>query len=58
VLCRMMANLVKAILLCRHHEAYTDGLIAERNRAKMALRQSEALFHNLACISPHIPAFH
>jgi hypothetical protein len=54
----MMANLVKAILLCRHHEAYTDGLIAERNRAKMALRQSEALFHNLACISPHIPAFH
>ena len=48
----VMANLVKAILLCRHHEAYTGGLVAERNGATVALRQSESLFHNLARISP------
>ena len=35
----VMANLAKAILLCRHHEAYTAGLITERDVAWENLRK-------------------
>jgi HD-GYP domain-containing protein (c-di-GMP phosphodiesterase class II) len=35
----VMANLSKAILLCRHHEAFTAGLVAERDVAWENLRK-------------------
>ena len=35
----VMANLAKAILLCRHNEAYTAGLVAERDVAWESLRK-------------------
>ena len=35
----VMANLAKAILLCRHHEAFTAGLVAERDVAWEGLRK-------------------
>jgi len=35
----VMANLGKAILLCRHHEAYTAGLVSERDVAWEKLRK-------------------
>ena len=35
----VMANLAKAILLCRHHEAYAAGLISERDKAWENLRK-------------------
>ncbi len=35
----LMANLAKAILLCRHHEAFTAGLVTERNAAWENLRK-------------------
>lgn len=35
----VMANLAKAILLCRHHEAYTAGLVTERDVAWENLRK-------------------
>ncbi len=35
----VMANLAKAVVLCRHHEAYTAGLITERDAAWENLRK-------------------
>ncbi len=35
----VMANLAKAILLCRHHDAYTAGLVTERDVAWESLRK-------------------
>ena len=35
----VMANLAKAILLCRHHDAYTTGLVTERDVAWENLRK-------------------
>jgi putative nucleotidyltransferase with HDIG domain len=35
----VMANLAKAILLCRHHDAYTAGLVSERDVAWENLRK-------------------
>lgn len=35
----VMANLAKSVLLCRHHEAYTAGLISERDVAWENLRK-------------------
>ena len=35
----VMANLAKAIVLCRHHEAYTAGLITERDVAWRSLHK-------------------
>lgn len=40
----VMANLAKAILLCRHNEAYTSGIIADRDRAWEALKREQKLF--------------
>ncbi len=40
----VMANLAKAVLLCRHHEAYTAGLAAERDTALEALKREQKLF--------------
>jgi PAS domain S-box-containing protein len=38
----VMANLARAITLCRHHEAYTAGLLAERDAARMGLERFRA----------------
>jgi PAS domain S-box-containing protein len=38
----VMANLARAITLCRHHEAYTAGLVAERDAARMGLERFRA----------------
>ncbi|HLY96811.1 MAG: HD-GYP domain-containing protein, partial [Sideroxydans sp.] len=35
----VMANLARAILLCRHHDAYTAGLVTERDVAWQNLRR-------------------
>ncbi|BBI99933.1 hypothetical protein FGKAn22_16260 [Ferrigenium kumadai] len=35
----VMANLAKAILLCRHYDAYTAGLVSERDVAWESLRK-------------------
>ncbi|MCC8994631.1 MAG: EAL domain-containing protein [Candidatus Contendobacter sp.] len=48
----VMANLAKAVLLCRNNEAYTRSLESDRDRATEELRESEqqlhALFNNMA----------
>lgn len=48
----VMANLAKAVLLCRNNEAYASSLESERVRAIDALQESErrlhTLFHNMA----------
>src|SRR5512145_44080 len=44
----VMANLAKAILLCRYHDAYTGGLIAERDSSQLALAASEEKFRAIS----------
>jgi PAS domain S-box-containing protein/putative nucleotidyltransferase with HDIG domain len=44
----VMANLSKAIVLCRNNEAYTADLISERDVARRARAVSEERFHHLA----------
>lgn len=44
----VMANLAKAILLCRYHDAYTSGLIAERDSSQLALAASEEKFRAIS----------
>jgi PAS domain S-box-containing protein len=44
----VMANLAKAILLCSYHDAYTGGLIAERDSSQMALATSEEKFRAIS----------
>ncbi len=44
----VMANLAKAILLCRYHDAYTGGLIAERDSSQAALAASEEKFRAIS----------
>jgi PAS domain S-box-containing protein len=38
----VMANLARAMTLCRHHEAYTAGLLAERDAARIGLERFRA----------------
>lgn len=38
----VMANLARAITLCRDHEAYTAGLVAERDAARLGLERFRA----------------
>jgi PAS domain S-box-containing protein len=38
----VMANLARAITLCRDHEAYTAGLVAERDAARVGLERFRA----------------
>lgn len=44
----VMANLAKAILLCRHHEAYTAGLVTERDVAWESLRKVNSALKTLS----------
>jgi PAS domain S-box-containing protein/putative nucleotidyltransferase with HDIG domain len=44
----VMANLAKAIQLCRYHDAYTGGLIAERDTSQQALAASEEKFRAIS----------
>lgn len=44
----VMANLAKAILLCRHNDAYTAGLQAERDEAQRFQAESEKKFRSMA----------
>ncbi len=44
----VMANLAKAITLCRNNEAYATNLISERDVARQARAISEERFHHLA----------
>jgi PAS domain S-box-containing protein len=44
----VMANLAKAILLCSYHDAYTGGLIAERDTSQLALAASEEKFRAIS----------
>jgi PAS domain S-box-containing protein/putative nucleotidyltransferase with HDIG domain len=43
----VMANLAKAILLCRHNDAYAAGLLAEREMAQQSLEESEEKFRSI-----------
>jgi PAS domain S-box-containing protein/putative nucleotidyltransferase with HDIG domain len=43
----VMANLAKAILLCRHNDAYTASLMSERDIAKQSLAISEEKFRSI-----------
>lgn len=43
----VMANLAKAIVLCRHNDAYTTGLLGERDEARQSHRESEQKFHSI-----------
>lgn len=43
----VLANLSRAIVLCRDHEALTAGLVAERDSARAALEESEAKFRGI-----------
>jgi len=44
----VMANLAKAILLCRYHDAYAGGLIAARDASQLALTASEDKFRAIS----------
>src|SRR5512143_2039488 len=44
----LMANLAKAIVLCRSHDAYTGGLIAARDASQQALTASEERFRAIS----------
>jgi PAS domain S-box-containing protein/putative nucleotidyltransferase with HDIG domain len=44
----VMANLAKAIRLCSYHDAYTSGLIAERDTSQQALAASEEKFRAIS----------
>ncbi len=44
----VMENLAKAIMLCRHHEAYTAGLITERDVAWEGLRKVNRALRTLS----------
>jgi putative nucleotidyltransferase with HDIG domain len=44
----VLANLAKAILLCRHNEAYTAALASERNQAELALRKANRALKTLS----------
>jgi PAS domain S-box-containing protein/putative nucleotidyltransferase with HDIG domain len=44
----VMANLAKAIQLCRYHDAYTGGLIAARDSSQAALAASEEKFRAIS----------
>ncbi len=44
----VMANLAKAIRLCSYHDAYTGGLIAERDISQQALAASEEKFRAIS----------
>ncbi len=43
----VMANLAKAILLCRHNDIYAEGLVNERNTARQSLADSEDKFRSI-----------
>lgn len=43
----VMANLAKAILLCRHNDIYAAGLVSERNTARQSLAESEEKFRSI-----------
>jgi PAS domain S-box-containing protein/putative nucleotidyltransferase with HDIG domain len=43
----VMANLAKAITLCRHNDAYAAGLLAEREMAQLSLEESEEKFRSI-----------
>jgi PAS domain S-box-containing protein/putative nucleotidyltransferase with HDIG domain len=45
----VMANLAKAILLCRRNDAYAASLMAERDQAQQSLAESEERFRGMAC---------
>lgn len=44
----VMANLAKAILLCRHHNAYTRSLVDARAQAESANRAKSAFLANMS----------
>ncbi|MBI5006620.1 MAG: PAS domain S-box protein [Nitrosomonadales bacterium] len=44
----VMANLAKAIILCRSHDVYTGGLIAARDTSLQALATSEEKFRAIS----------
>jgi len=44
----VMANLAKAILLCRRNDAYAAGLVAQRDQAQQSLAESEERFRGMA----------
>jgi PAS domain S-box-containing protein/putative nucleotidyltransferase with HDIG domain len=43
----VMSNLSKAIMLCRHNDAYAAGLLAEREVAQQSLEESEEKFRSI-----------
>ncbi len=47
----VMANLAKAIMLCRHNDAYTSGLVAERDVAQQSLAESEEKFRGITSVA-------
>lgn len=44
----VMANLAKAILLCRRNDDHAAGLVAERNQAQQSQAESEEKFRSIA----------
>lgn len=44
----VLANLAKAIMLCRHNEMYTNSLLEERDHARQALVESEEKFRSIS----------
>lgn len=47
----VMANLAKSILLCRHNDAYTAGLVSERDVAQQSLAESEEKFRSITTVA-------
>jgi len=48
----VMANLAKAIVLCRSHDAYAGGLIAARDASQQAMAASEEKFRAISSVVP------
>ncbi|MFA5082091.1 MAG: HD domain-containing phosphohydrolase [Hydrogenophilaceae bacterium] len=47
----VMANLAKAILLCRRNDAYAAGLVTERNLARQSQAESEEKFRSMTTVA-------
>ena len=47
----VMANLAKAILLCRRNDLFTEGLVSERNTAQQSLEESEEIFRSINAVA-------
>ena len=47
----VMTNLAKALLLCRHNDAFAASLVAERDMAEQSLEETEEKFRSITSVA-------